>query len=244
MSFVSEFCNRCAMPEDATAELEANYQRLKKFNTEYSVFEECIDAYSKNYEFDYGQAFEKIEALSEKTEIHKYTLDLLYMIMLVPELQRLYIKRKISEEIFFDSVSDLKWKAVECKNVYGVWGIFVGWWTIGFFNLKRFALGRLQFNLRCFEKNFYFSGIAVKKGDLYIDTHIPSSGPLKHDECIEAYNKAASFFKESFSGRPIIFACRSWLLSPNNYIILPDSPNILKFMSDYEILEVSKVETL
>lgn len=243
MSYISDFCERFALPEEAEKKLESDYQKLKNFDSEYSVFNECIAIYSQNTEFEHDPVFAKIEALTKETGIHKYTLDLLYMIMLVPELERLYTERGISEEIFFDSVCDLKWKAVECKNVYGVWGIFVGWWTIGFFKLKRFAFGRLQFNLRRFERDFEFSGISVKKGDIYIDTHIPSSGALKHEECLKAYGRAADFFKDDFDGKPIIFACRSWLLSPNNYKILPETSNVLAFMCDYEVLEVAKDES-
>lgn len=243
MSYILEFCRRFDMPEDATTELTVDYQKLEKFRKEYSVFEECISLYSQNTEFEHEPVFAKIEALAKETGIHKYTLDLLYMIMLVPHMHELYVERGISEEIFFDSVCDLKWKAAECKKVYGVWGIFVGWWTFGFFKLKRFAFGRLQFNLRSFERDFALSGISVKKGDIYLDTHIPSSGSLKREECLKAYGRAADFFRESFSDKPIIFACRSWLLSPNNYKILPETSNVLAFMRDYEILEVAKDES-
>ena len=82
----------------------------------------------------------------------------------------------------------------------------------------------------------------VKSGDQYIETHIPSGRPLVHEECRLSYDRAAEHFKNIFGDKPIIFGCNSWLLSPNNRKILPETSNILKFMDDYEILEPAKDE--
>lgn len=72
----------------------------------------------------------------------------------------------------------------------------------------------------------------------YIDTHIPSSGPLKREKYLESYKKAAEFFKNYFIEKDIIFGCYSWILSPDNKKILPPGSNILPFMSDYQIVFV------
>ena len=164
------------------------------------------------------------------------------MIMLVPHLKELYTENGISEDVLRDSVADLKWKSAECKKVYGVWGIFVGWWTIDFFKLKRFAFGRLQFNMGKFNADYNISGEAVKKEDIYIDTHIPSGKPLNYEECQLSYKCAAEFYKNTFKGAPIIFGCNSWLLSTDNKKILSETSIILKFASDYVVLEQVKDE--
>ena len=84
------------------------------------------------------------------------------MVCLVPHLKELYAQKGIEYEILYDSVCDLKWKAFECKELYKVWGTFVGWWTIGFFKHKRFAFGRLQFNLRTYPQDFEHNGNIYK----------------------------------------------------------------------------------
>ena len=54
-------------------------------------------------------------------------------------------------DVFDKSLEDMKWKMLECYEIHGVYGNFVGHWYDGFFNLTRFGLGRLQFELRPFE---------------------------------------------------------------------------------------------
>lgn len=238
MSLIQDFCNQYDFPKDATTFLECEYQKLLKSNESWDMFQKCIKLYEQNYDFAHERIFEQVEAISQKSFIHKYTLDLLYLICLAPYLKELYALKNIDLEVYHNSVCDLKWKAKECFEVYGVWGTFVGWWTIDFFKLKRFALGRLQFNLNTFSEDFPEK--SIKKGDTYIDVHIPSSGPLKREECFESYKFATKFFKEYFSKKDIIFGCYSWLLSPDNRKILNPNSNILAFMNDYEILYVEK----
>ena len=241
MSAVSDFCRDWDLPKEAIKSLESAFSVLRE-GPGWSVFESSIAVYKENMEFDHMPVFEEIESLREKTGIHPYTLDLLYLICLVPLLKQRYLEQHLPLEFFYDSVSDLKWKAIECKNVYGVWGIFVGWWTIGFFKCRRFGIGRLQFNKRTFQKSYDVSGIRVREGDLYLDTHIPSGSPLLYEQCRESYRRAAEFFKDDFENGTVLFGCRSWLLSPNNRLILPPSSHILSFMQDYLILEEEQDE--
>jgi len=243
MGCIKDLCEAFDFPDDCVKFLDKAYLSLIENEQAREVFFDQVSLYENDYEFDDKPVFEQIEALSEKVGIHKYTLDLLYMLCLVPHLRELYIEKGIDLRIFHDSVCDLIWKAKECKSVYGVWGIFVGWWTMGFFKMKRFSLGRLQFNLLRFDDDFLLPDLKIQAGDLYIDTHIPSSGPLRHDDCIESYQKAAEFFKDYFIGKPVIFGCNSWLLSSNNYDILPPESNIITFMKDYTILKEMKDPT-
>lgn len=240
MSQVKDFCERYEFEQDAVEYLENAYLKLKENNDIYESFASKIKFYEENYERDFSGVFDEIEAMSKDTGIHKYTLDLLYLICLTPILERFYTVYDINKKFYDASVLDLKWKALECKQVYGVWGTFVGWWTIGFFKLKRFGMGRLQFNLKKFSKDY---GTDFKEGDTYIDVHIPSSGPLNYEDCQEAYNMAAEFFKKDFDQKPIVFGCHSWLLSSDNYEILPPYSNVLAFMKDYTILEEEKDPT-
>lgn len=233
------FCE-IGFSKDACELLSNAYLKVLQDKEAAEIFEACRKAYEQNTEFDSAAAFRRIEGLSGQLGIDKYTLDLLYLCTLAPHMKELYKEKHLSGEVFSDSLKDLKWKAAECQKVYGVLGIFVGFWTVDFFKLKRFAFGRLQFNLGYFQKDHTVGGQKVQKGDVFVDVHIPSAGPLKHEECQLSYKRAANFYKKYFQGKPVIFGCDSWLLSPNNYEILPEGSNILKFMSDYELLEPAK----
>lgn len=240
---IKEFCENYGFCQEAIDYLNNAFITLKTNEKAYECFADKIKLYEESFVRDFNVIFDEIELLSKNVRIHKYTLDLLYLICLTPHLKELYKANGIDLTIYDASVCDLKWKAIECKKVYGVWGTFVGWWTIGFFNLKRFGIGRLQFNLKNFSKSMNNRGFNFNEGDTYIDVHIPSSGTLNYDECQESYKMAAEFFKEYFTDKPIVFGCHSWLLSPDNYQILPDNSNVLKFMKDYIILEVEKDPT-
>lgn len=238
MSIVREFCTKYGFEKDAIDFLENAYSLLESSKDEFNIFVGNVKKYEDNPEFEHEPVFSEIEGLSKTTNIHKYTLDLLYLIALTPHLKTLYRQKGISDYIYDASVCDLKWKAKECKDVYGVWGTFVGWWTIGFFKMSRFGIGRLQFNLKNFTEEVAINDFRFDENDLYIDTHIPSCGPLDYQECQKSYKYAAEFFKDSFSNKPVVFGCRSWLLSPDNKNILPDTSNIVKFMQDYTLVKV------
>lgn len=240
MSYIKDFCQKYDFEIDAIEFLEEAYQILQANSTSFETFNECVALYEDDINFEYEPISEKIRALDEMTDLHGYTLELLYLISLAPHLRHLYMKENIPEDIYASSVCDLKWKAKECLENYGVWGIFVGWWTIGFFQMKRFAIGRLQFNMREFPYDMSANRLSFVQGQEYIDVHIPSSGPLNYDECQIAYKRAANFFTNRYGLKNIVFGCRSWLLSPDNKKILPESSNILKFMKDYTILEEKK----
>lgn len=240
MGVVIDFCKEFGLPNEALKYLSNEYEKLKANSSAYKSFIHYVSMYEENYEMDYLPIFDAMEYISKTTGVHKFTLDFLYMVSLVPHLKNIYKQKGIDYGILYDSVSDLKWKLFECKTVYNIWGTFVGWWTIDFFRLKRFALGRLQFNLLAFSRNFEYNGTIYKEGEPYLEVHIPSSGPLKHEECVLSYKRAAEFFKKYFEDKPIIFGCRSWLLSSNNYKILPETSNMLSFMKDYIILEEKK----
>ena len=120
---------------------------------------------------------------------------------------------------------DLNWKLHECRKMYGIWGSFVSWWFDGFFEMTRFALGRLQFELMDFPESYEKTGHVRPEGmTKVINMHIPSCGPLKKADCEASFRQAAAFFADAFPGEKIAFFCESWLLYPRHREFLsPDS---------------------
>ena len=237
MSYIKDFMQKYDFPTDAITFLEESYHTLQKHKGAFEVFSECVALYENDVPFDFNLISQKIVNLSEVTKISGSTLEMLYMISLTPHLRELYARENIPDDIYDDSVCDLKWKIKECKDRHGIWGLRVSWWSIGFFRLERFAIGRLQFNIGEFRNDYLLDGRKFKKGDKYVDVHIPSSGPLDYDQCQLSYKRAAEFFSKRYNLDKIIFGCNSWLLAPENEQILPETSNILKFMRDYTILE-------
>ena len=141
-------------------------------------------------------------------------------------------------QIYHDSVLDLKWKLEECKTVKGICGSFVAAWFPGFFNMTRFALGRLQFELTTIGFDYEKNGIKLKKDEsIVINVHIPRTGtPLDKASCDTSYAQAREFFKDKI-GKNAAFICNSWLLYPENKHILSPHSNTYRFLSEYDIVK-------
>ncbi len=234
--YLSYFCEKYSFQREAYEELSKYLDMLFKSERNITLFTDAIEKYRENPFRDFSEITSLLDELQKESEIHRYTLDMLYYIMLTPRLKELYSEKGYSDGIFDRSVLDLKWKLFECKNVYGIWGLFVPWWTCGFFQMKLFALGRLQFEVCEAPSDLTIGEFSVKKGEHVINVHIPSCGPLVREEYLLSYEYASSFFRTNFGIENTVFHCSSWLLSPTNISLLSESSRIRKFASDYYII--------
>jgi hypothetical protein len=128
-------------------------------------------------------------------------------------------------------------KLEERKAVKGICGSFVAWWFPGFFSMTRYALGRLQFEIVKFERNYDKNGVKLTPDSRVINVHIPRTGtPMDKESCDKAYAQAREFFKDEV-GENCPFICYSWLLYPENKNILSPKSNTYRFMSEYDVIE-------
>jgi hypothetical protein len=134
-------------------------------------------------------------------------------------------------------MADLKYKLDECLLVYGIVGSFVAKWFVGFFNLTRFGIGRLQFEVIPFRDNYNKNGIVLTPDSKVINIHIPRSNePLTEEVCMESYREAKAFFKSEIEMDPCPFVCDSYLLYSENEKFLPPQTNTYRFFKSFEIL--------
>lgn len=236
LNYIETFCNEIRFPGEAIQDLLQNYNELSTKEDCLERFNELVEYFKKNNSKDeYKVIFSKLDEIAKLSGIHNYTIHMLYLIALSIHTRKLYEEKNISYEIYLDSMTDLRAKLMECNELYGVWGTSAGWWEIDFFNLNLIALGRLQYELIPYEGE-YTSGIhSLKHGDMVINMHIPSHGPLLYEDCKASFKKAALHFKDYFEGKPVAFVCHSWLLYPEHKEFLPLNSNILKFMSFFDI---------
>lgn len=184
---------------------------------------------------------ERAERWEEELGIHKYTLDLLVLLDCWARLRTKYQEAGLPEEIFRNSLYDMHCKLMECREVYGVNGIFVGYWYDRFFAMTRFALGRLQFELDTYflDTPYEKGEKTVKKGDPVINLHIPSSGPLLSEDVDDALNRAAAFYRKYFPEDPVVFVTDSWLVDPDLVRLLPEG-NMKEFVHRFTCLKTTK----
>lgn len=228
-------------PADAREVIIRTEEKILANEKANKIYESMYKAYwVKKHNFDRFR--EKVDELAELINEHKYTVNFVLLINCTKPLLAKYKKENISEEIYWNTILDLKSKLIECKENYDIWGTFVESWFQGFFKMNRFALGRLQFENSDFCCDMYENhGITLFDSEYVVGMHIPSNqGPLTYEARLDAYRKACHFFKDKFKDQRYgIFCCHSWLLYPDNQNILPEKSNISDFLRDFEPLEIT-----
>ena len=202
-----------------------------------------ISHYERSEKCSFSQMLAEITALGNELGIHEYISQMLLFLCLAEKLRLRYVERGLDEKIYWASMEDLAYKLEECRLVHGKIGSFVAPWFRGFFDLTRFALGRLQFEIVTTKKDFTVDGTLLPAGSKAINMHIPrTGGRLDHEQVLESYRLAAEWFAEEFGDQPIVFTCSSWLLFPWNIEVLSPTSNLAAFYRDFEIVESGEYE--
>ena len=232
--YLEGFMAECDYPNEAITELLSAFDKIVSVSGDrlYSLLAD----YDNSYNIDYTEAINCIREIAGGADVHRYTAELLLFICYTRSLRRYYLEAGISEDIYRDTVLDLRYKLDECKCVYGIYGSFVAYWFAGFFRLERFALGRLQFELIPLGIEYNRGEMILSSDSKVINVHIPRTGTrLDRESTLRSYRLAANFFRPQLSGE-IIFVCNSWLLFPRHLDMLSDGANLRHFISDYELI--------
>ncbi len=206
-----------------------------------SEFQEIVKGY-KRADFDFSKTLEDIKNLALTHNVCEYTAYMLLLICLAPELHKRYIQKGIDDKIFYETMSDLRYKLEECRLVHGKCGTFVAWWYKGFLEMKIFALGRLQFELNHTWFDCTVDGVHIPKGTKVLSVHIPRTGTkLDHSLVSDSYKQAKEFFKDEFDDN-VIFICNSWLLYPWHREVLKDGSNLARFYDNFTIVQTGEYQ--
>ncbi len=213
----------------------------------YSIYGDRIAPVAHAYmreELPMADAFATLRTLACEGEEPR-TSDLIFCLMSALYLYEDYQKAGISDEVFLTTIRDLKYKLNECINCRGIFGLWDANWNHGFFKMTRFGIGRLQFDLKTFPlSDTVQKGYTVRQNEFALFCHIPSSGPLDHESCIESYKQVYAFVKEKDRLRPdgvLPILCHSWFLYPD-FAPLFEGTNIGRFASDYTMLRRDDTE--
>ena len=157
----------------------------------------------------------------------------------LPEVKSRYEKKGISDEIFFDTMNDIKIWINDCRdNLHSV-GLNELNWIMHHMNMNIFKIGRLQY-----QKMFYYmpnaykkNGVEIKLGDKIWNVHICRGEKLTIESCEESFKLAQEFIRKYFPEYPDNkFMCHSWLLYPANKEFMPEGSNILKFPEFWDVI--------
>ena len=233
---------KLGFPQEAIELFESIALKIEKSKSFSGKFQKTLDKYLLPEAHDFGSMCDDMKKLGFCYRVKEYSLTCVWLIVASEKMLALYKEKGIDEQIYWDSMMDIKYKFKECVECKDLYGIFVGGWYTGFYQMNRFALGRFQFENSTFGVVDEFTtsaGVTIKKGDKTVGFHIPSSGvPLTDEVRFDAYKKAYEFFKDQRrEDGLLIFECGSWLLYEGNKEILPENSNTVKFINDFEIIK-------
>ena len=182
----------------------------------------------------------RLEKIAQEIGVPAYMIFFLFYAYCAPALFEDYKSRGIPEDVFWENMAALRIMLLDCMNPGGSPGALTGVWTSGFFDMTRFTLGRLQFEIFPFRgHSFEHGGHRICRGENALAIHIPprgTRGPFTRETRMDAYRRAYEFFGNQLPGSAILFTCYSWLLYPVHEEFLPADSNILDFMRDFTII--------
>ena len=236
-NYLTEFLTACGYTDEDRAFLTETYELIASYPKPSELWNRALTLYNENINCDLGEVLALAHRAGALLGIHSYTAKLLILLCLTKRLREEYEARGVDIRIYWDTVLDLKYKNEECKLVKSIVGTFVAEWFFKFFDLTRFALGRLQFQIIDFAHEYEKNGVKLTPQTKVIDVHIPRSlQPLDEKSCDEAFARAKAFFADKI-GDTCAFVCHSWLLYPEHETMLSHTSNVYRFMKRFDIIK-------
>ena len=242
--FIQLLMEKTKFPNEAGKELNRILEELLCGGHEL-ILDQAV-AFFYDSRFDVPQTQQVVDRVAEQTGVSPFTVWLLLFMQAAERAKIDYAKRGVKEEIFWDTFSDLRCKAIECKEIEGVWGIFVAFWYPIFYSCDIVKLGRLEYENQTYpyEEPYTFGGITVKKGDPVKSIHIPSSGEsFSREARLRSLQQAYRFFRPELNDSPLVCICHSWLLYPEYGKLLMPPSNIADFSGDFDIIRQEDEES-
>ena len=178
----------------------------------------------------------KAQQLAQSEEEDRM-LQLLFWLHCIPYLEQEYCRLGIGHDVLVNTMMDLTYKVRECRRDFGCCGVVTPRYYL-FCRLGMFGLGRLQFNPLEYERETYrFGDFVLNPGDRIYGCHIPSSGKLLLQQCMDSLDRAYNFFKKELKGDILPVQCSSWLLYPP-YVekVFPAGSNLEAFAQLFDIV--------
>ena len=115
-AYLNEFLNFYNYPEAVVVAFNEAYDKLK--DNENLNF--LLKYFYEDKEKVLGKTESMMDEAAEACGVHKYTAKWLFYALLSKQLKEEYKKAGIDEQIYTDTMEDLRYKAVGCFDVYGI----------------------------------------------------------------------------------------------------------------------------
>ena len=234
---ITDIARKIEFPEEAITSLTAVLDTVTAQGKLGLLYDAMDDWYAGSIDHWNG----KMAKTAEETGTNRYALDMVFLLLAARPLSYLYKLNGLDEALYLDIMRDLRYKLMECKQMHGVWGIFVAWWFPWHYQMKRFALGRLQYER--IEARFDDETLGIKQGDIVYNCHIPSSGAMTPESIRDSLRKAYRFFLPELKDGKMVVTCSSWLLYTPLVEQYNERSNIKKFHDLFHIVNIHHDDT-
>lgn len=240
-SFLTSFLDQFDYPEEAKKAITECFDILAADEEAMAVINKHLDSYAAGSNDQYIPMHTAIIPVAMRLGTPWQTARLVMDILLSKHLKERYKAKGISEQIWFDTVSEFKYKLFETYDTYHIWGCHVTTWWKYFFEMKIIGIGRFQYEMTKFgytyddeEKNIHLTPDMKA-----VSVHIPGGLPLTKDLREESYRRAKEFFRDYYfdGSDKVLFMCISWLIYPEHEHMLPSKSNIVDFMHDFTVFD-------
>ena len=187
--------------------------------------------------YDHQAIAPLVEELAERFGYSPYSMWLCVILLASEEAMQRYR----SEEHFWCTMQDLRYKAQECFDLHGVWGTFVPFWYARFLKGTIVQLGRMQYDCQPWYggEPVVCGDHVIQPGEPCIHLHIPSGGePFDRAARLDSYRQAVAYF-----GKPLLCVCNSWLFYPPYEAVFAPTSNIADFRREFQIVSVQNMES-
>lgn len=127
---IRDLCEKLDFPQEAITTFENTLHKISCDKYLAALFYQAMDDYLVG---DGVSHCAMLSEITEKTGIHIYTVHMTFLLACARPLRYVYKHKNFSDELYFDTMSDLKYKLFECKKMYNIWGTFVFSWFRRFF---------------------------------------------------------------------------------------------------------------
>lgn len=216
---IKEFCRGIHLPEEAAADLTGRF-------TEPDTYRNMKHLFYQNYE----RFTETI--LNDKEPALWF---LYYFAHFSCEAYKEYELRGLSDQLYWDTFSDLTIWCENCRRDYGVYGLMEYEWLWRHVKLCLFRLGRLQFEHITAPHDINAAGHFIPAGTALLNVHIPQGSPADPEACDDSFSKARAMFPENH-----YFLCESWMLYPGLSAVMKETANTILFQKRFTVFETNE----
>ncbi len=228
--YLENFLNEFNYDDDAKQSLISDFDKIYSSEKALELYKQGLALYDKDRFCNYGEIIKLSKDASEIAGIHEYSSALLIFIFMAKRLKEYYSELNLTEEMYYVTVCDLKFKAIECKLIKGIWGSFVASWFAGFYQCERFGIDNLQFEVIKCGLTTNYKGIEITPDTKVMNIHLPrTGGRLDKTALMDTLKKAQDFLVKRYNLDTPIFYCHSWLLHNNIVPAFKDGSNLKAF---------------